>query len=334
MSFGRTWVLALVWLPFAWAWYERSRARRLGALVLKTATFALILFALSEPNLELSRSRVALAVLVDTSASVSPADLERASRTVKGDGQREGFQLPSHHSLRPGYARARIGEADSLSPGRLRATAGPGAHATDLEAAIREAAASLPSDMLPRIALITGGRENQGSVARAAWQAQQAGVPIDTFAMQGRPEPALSLESVFVPGNAFTGEPIAIDLSVSSPTAAQVEIELTAEGRSLGKSQVALAAGVNPVRMHANLNTPGSGAGSSRSRFARSKACSSGELRYDQAVMLKRPKLLYVSQDPESIDAHLTGALQSAQFDVTRITWASTTCQPDSPTTK
>ncbi len=321
MTFGRAWVLALVWLPFAWAWYERSRARRPLALVLKAVTFALILFALAEPNLELSRTRVALAVLVDTSASVSPADLQQASRTVKAMDSEKGRNflrvIPFAHNTRA----AESGESES--PWRLRPTSGPGARSTDLEAAIREAAAALPSDMLPRIALITDGRENQGSVARAAWQAQQAGVPIDTFVMQGRPEPALRLESVSVPGNAFTGEPIAIDLSVSSPTAAQVEIELTAEGRSLGKSQVALAAGTNPVRMHANLNTPGALDLSIALRPIGPRpgdAPIASELRYDQAVMLKRPKLLYVSQDPENVDAHLTGALQSAQFDVTRVT--------------
>ena len=112
-----------------------------------------------------------------------------------------------------------------------------GGRSTDIEAALREAATSLPVDMLPRLALITDGRENLGSVARAAWQAQQAGIPVDTYAMQGHPEPALRLVSVSFPVNAFTGEPIPIDLNVSSPKAASVEIELTAEGRSLGKSQ-------------------------------------------------------------------------------------------------
>jgi uncharacterized membrane protein len=216
------------------------------------------------------------------------------------------------------------GEAES--PWRLRPTAGAGGRSTDLEAALREAATSLPADMLPRLALITDGRENLGSVARAAWQTQQAGVPIDTFAMQGRPEPSLRLVSVALPVNAFTGEPIPIDLNVSSPKAAPVEIELTAEGRSLGKSQVPLAAGINLVRLHASLNTPGAldlsivlrpamAAGNGGNAATGSDT---GDLRYDQAVMLKRPKLLYVSQDPESIDGHLTHALQAAQFDVTR----------------
>jgi Ca-activated chloride channel homolog len=318
MRFGREWALALLWIPFAWAWFEATRpqstrARRLPALALKTATFALILLALAEPSIEISRSRVALGVLVDTSASVSPEDLARASRLVSSMNDNKGRNF-----LRViPFARAtRAPEAgESESPWRLRPTAGTGAQSTDLEAAIREATASLPSDMLLSLALITDGRENQGSVARAAWQAQQAGIPIATFAMQGRPRPPLRLESISVPGNAFTGEPIAIDMNVSSPAAASTEIELMAEGRSLGKSQVALATGVNPVRMHASLNTPGA---LDLSIVLRSPG--SAELRYDQAVMLKRPKLLYVSQDPANIDSHLTGSLQSAQFEVTRAT--------------
>ncbi len=319
MNFGRAWVLALVWLPLAWAFFEDSRARRRGALALKVATFTLILLALAEPRLEISRTRVALGVVVDTSASVAPADLERASRLVSAMNDNRGRNFMRVIPFARATRAPESGEAES--PWRLRPTAGAGGRSTDLEAALREAATSLPVDMLPRLVLITDGRENLGSVARAAWQAQQAGIPVDTFAMQGRPEPALRLVSVSLPVNAFTGEPIPIDLNVSSPKAASVEIELTAEGRSLGKSQVPLAAGINPVRLHANLNTPGAldlsivlrpagGAG----------AVNTGALRYDQAVMLKRPKLLYVSQDPESIDGHLTGALRAAQFDVTRAT--------------
>jgi Ca-activated chloride channel homolog len=279
--------------------------------------------------------------VVDTSASVSPADLQRASRLVAAMNDSRG-----RNSLRViPFARAtrtpESGEAES--PWRIRATAGAGGRSTDLEAALREAATSLSPDMLPRLALNTDGRENQGSVARAAWQAQQAGIPIDTYAMQGHPEPALRLVSVSFPVNAFTGEPIPIDLNVSSPAAASVEIELTAEGRSLGKSQVPLAAGINPVRLHANLNTPGAldlsivlrpaaGGGMTNARVGATgvkggavgdtaaRGGYTGDLRYDQAVMLKRPRLLYVSQDPDSIDGHLPQALQAAQFEVTRAT--------------
>jgi len=345
VNFGRAWVLALVWLPLAWAFFEDSRARRRGALALKAATFTLILLALAEPRLEISRTRVALGVVVDTSASVAPADLERASRLVSAMNDNRGRNFMRVIPFARATRAPESGEAES--PWRLRPTAGAGGRSTDLEAALREAATSLPVDMLPHLVLITDGRETLGSVARAAWQAQQAGIPVDTYAMQGRPEPALRLVSVSLPVNAFTGEPIPIDLIVSSPKAASVEIELTAEGRSLGKSQVPLTAGINPVRLHASLNTPGAldlsivlrpavtaGGGSTtvvagggftgaaRGGFTRDAAGGglTGDLRYDQAVMLKRPKLLYVSQDPESIDGHLTHTLEAAQFDVTRAT--------------
>ncbi len=67
---------------------------------------------------------------------------------------------------------------------------------------------------------------------------------------------------------------------------------MAAEGHALGKTNVSLQAGENQVRLHAALNTPGA--------LDLSIAVRSGvdsEVRYDQAVMLRRPKILYVSQD-------------------------------------
>ena len=42
-------------------------------------------------------------------------------------------------------------------------------------------------------------------------------------------------------------------------------------------------------------------------------------MRYDQAVMLRRPKILYVSQDAGTVDSHLSATLAAAQFDIDRI---------------
>ncbi len=198
--------------------------------------------------------------------------------------------------------------------GNLRLTSGEAGRATDLEAAVREAVASLPAGMVPRVALISDGMENKGSIARAAWQAQQLGIPIDTFALKGRPRPALRLESISLPSLAFTGEQFPIDLMVSAPRAETAEVEMAAEGHALGKTTVALQAGENPVRLHAALNTPGA--------LDLSIAIRSGgesEVRYDQAVMLRRPKVLYVSQDAGTVDSHLTATLAAAQFDVDRV---------------
>jgi Mg-chelatase subunit ChlD len=311
MSFHHPWVLALALLPLAWLFIEWQRTTRKLALALKAVTFTLILLALAEPRLDIPTTRVAVGVLVDTSASVSGADLERASRIATGLNGNRGRHwmrvIPFARSTRPADS------AEDQQPWKLRPTAGEAGRATDLEAAVREAVASLPSGMLPRLVLISDGKENKGSIARAAWQAQQSGVPIDTYALAGRPRPALRLESVSLPPNAFTGEPFTIDLAVSSPKASSAEVELAAEGRTLGKTQVQLAAGVNPVRMHASLNTPGA-----LDLSMAIRAQSGDEVRLDQAMMLRRPKALYLSPDPPGVDGHFTDALTAAQFDVTR----------------
>ena len=74
-----------------------------------------------------------------------------------------------------------------------------------------------------------------------------------------------------------------------------------------------LNAGVNPIRMQANIETPGA---LDLSIAVRTNGA--GELHVDQAVMLRRPKALYVSVDPPNIDNALPGALTAAQFEVTR----------------
>jgi Ca-activated chloride channel homolog len=315
VTFDRNWVLALAWLPAAWAVFEWRRTQRHLALVLKALSFIAVLLALAEPHLATTETRVALAVLVDTSASVSSADLDRASQLAAAINDEKG-----RHWVRviPFARSTRSLEATEGKPWKLRLTAGESGRATDLEAAVREAVASLPAGMVPRVALISDGMENKGSIARAAWQAQQLGIAIDTFALKGRPKPALRLESISLPSLAFTGEQFPIDLVVSAPKAETAEVEMAAEGHSLGKTNVSLNAGENPVRLHAALNTPGA---LDLSIAIRSGAANTGEgeVRYDQAVTLKRPKILYVSQDAGTVDSHLSATLAAAQFDIDRV---------------
>ena len=312
MTFDRAWVLAVAWLPLAWMVFEWRRTVRHAALVVKALSLAAILLALAEPRLNIAETRVALAVLVDTSSSVSAADLERASQLAGAIANERGRHwmrvIPFARSTRP------LDPAEEQKGWKLRQTAGEAARATDLEAAIREAVASLPAGMVPRVALISDGKENKGSIARAAWQAQQLGIPIDTFVLAGQPQPALRLESISVPSLAFTGEQFPIDVVVSSPKAGPAEVELAAEGRTLGKTQVSLHAGTNPLRLHASLNTPGA-----LDLAIAIRAVGAGEVHFDQAIMLRRPKLLYVSQDAPNVDSHLTATLTAAQFDVQRV---------------
>src|SRR5579871_547256 len=80
MTFEHSWVLIFLLAPLAWMFFEWTRTRRTLALALKTVAFVAIILALAEPKYTLPETKMAVAVLVDTSASVSPQDLTRASQ--------------------------------------------------------------------------------------------------------------------------------------------------------------------------------------------------------------------------------------------------------------
>ena len=127
MTFERAWALFLILLPVAWAaWEWRASTRRL-ALLLKTAAFVAILLALAEPRLTVYQSKVAAAVLVDTSASVSPDDLRTestfAAQVEKTRGRNWTRVMPFARNTRNAAAEEHIKDG-----WQLRHTAGAPGH--------------------------------------------------------------------------------------------------------------------------------------------------------------------------------------------------------------
>src|ERR1022692_4943211 len=240
MTFAHPWLIPLALAPLLWAvWEWRNSARRAG-LALKAAALVAILLALAEPRLTFYESKVGLAVLVDTSASVSQQDLDAASAAAtaveKGRGRNWTQVLPFARAPRNPAPAERTGQA-----WKLGYSPGPASHGTNLEAAVREGLATLPAGLVPRVLLISDGNENLGSITRAIWQAQQRGVPIDVIPLAGRPRPSLVLESVSTPAQVFSGERFPVDITLDSPRAAPATVEMTAEGKALGASRVNLS---------------------------------------------------------------------------------------------
>ena len=311
MTFEHAWVLVLLLLPAGWMLYELRRTRRTAALWLKATGMLAVVLALAEPKINIPETKMAVAILVDTSASVSPQDLTRASELAKAIEKTRGRHwirvLPFARSVR------NVAPDEQKNGWELKYTAGESGKATDLEAAIREAVASLPSGLVPRLVLISDGKENVGSITRATWQAQHLGIPIDTIPLDGRAKPGLRLESVSVPTLAFTGERFPVDLNVSSPAAVSGTVEISAEGKVLGSNRVALEQGSNQIRVHASLTVAGA-----LNLSGVIRADKLGEIRFDRAVTFRKPRILYISQDPEGTETHLMQTLAAAQFDVDR----------------
>ncbi len=308
MNIAHAWVLLFLALPLGWLAFEWRRTSSRVGLLLKALCFCAIVLALSEPRLVVPETKVAAAVLVDTSASISQADLARASKFASAVESARGRHwtkvIPFARQSRP------LGMSELA---QLRNTSGETGRGTDLEGAVREAIATVPGDMIPRIVLISDGNENQGSIARGSWLAQQLHIPIDTYALSGRPKPNLNVESVSMPASAFTGERFPIDLVVSSPKKTPAEVELTAEGKTLGTSPIQLEPGSNQFRVHANLNVAGA---VDISGVLRAEGL--GDVRFEQAITLRKPRVLYISADPAGTESNFLETLNAARFDVQR----------------
>ena len=311
MTFDRSWVLLIAWLPLAWLAYEWRRTERRLALLLKVLSVIAVLLALAEPRLNVADTRMAVAIAVDTSSSITQPDLDRASelagRIEKSRGRHWTRVIP--------FARtSRLADpSEYVGSWKLKHTGGEESQATDMEAAIREAIGSMPAGLVPRVVLVSDGNENAGSAVRAAWLAKQLGVPIDTFPLAGRTQPPLRVESLVLPTLVFAGDRFPIDLTISSPQRTTAEVEVSAEGKRLGSSQLVLEPGLNRVRVNASVNASGAIDLSGVIR-----AAGLGDVRFARSIVLRRPKVLFASQDPVGTERHLFQALTAGQFEIDR----------------
>jgi len=311
MTFVHPWLLLLVAAPAFWvALGWRDTARRLP-LLLKAASFCAALVAFAEPTLTLPRTKVGAVVLVDTSASVTAADLKRASSLVSAiESERAGNWM----KVVPFAGRARLLAADELLRGvRIKSSPSPLGDSTNLEAALESSMSAVPSGYIPRLVLISDGNENEGSSARAVAQMRRLQVPVDTIALEGRSSTALRLDSLSIPDIAYAGEQIPIDLTVHSPASARATVDVSVEGHTLGSNAVQLDGGVNMLRVHARLKTNGA---TSISGGIRTEEF--GELLFNHAVEMRRAKVLYLSQDPAGSDLNLLRVFEQGAFEVTR----------------
>ena len=306
MTFERPWLLLLTALPFAWCVYEWRKHSRHFGLIAKTMMLLAIALALAGPVLSWRQRKIALAVVADTSASISPQDLAREQKILRQlDSSKDSNEL----DVIP-FARAPRDLTPAESGFKLAVTAGPAGKGTNLEAPVRQALASLPAGMLHRVLLISDGNENEGALTRAAWQARELGVPIDTIALAGRDRPQILVEAIGLPPVVFTGEQFPVDLTVRVPRAIAGTVDLAAEGKTIGSHEVALAEGENRIRILASLNAAGAIDMSGEVR-----AAGLGVSHFEAAVSVHRPRVVWVTGDAAGSEKHIAALLDANKFD-------------------
>lgn len=311
MNITHPFYLLIAGLPLGYLVYAWRREDKKLQLALKVLSLLAIAIALSEPTITLPETRTGVVVLVDTSGSIPDADLARENSLVTKMSQSVGRNWMR---VAPFAGEPRnLTSQETRGGWRLERTANEEGQSTDLEAAIREGISAIPEGRVPRLVLISDGKENEGNSARAVAQVQRLGIPIDTFPLSGRAEKGLRLLSVSIPSQAYAAEQLPIDLTVQSPEKAPAVVSITAEGKELGENPVQLERGVTQVHVRTRINA--SGATTIGGRLIEQNGAS---VAFEQALNLKRAQVLYLSEDPTGSDENFLDALAQAQFDVKR----------------
>ena len=101
MNFDHAWVLFFrIYFPSP-GWRGNGDPPRAGwPWLLKNAVPLAVILALAQPRLTVYESKVAVAVLVDTSASLSPADLAAESDLVTNIKKGRGRNVTNDNALR------------------------------------------------------------------------------------------------------------------------------------------------------------------------------------------------------------------------------------------
>ncbi len=201
--------------------------RRKGGVGIRGAVVALL--ALSMAGLEIRGGEEPMSVMFlldrsDSMAGASSFDRLNTSAIGARAGDRAGvIVFGANAVLERRLAAARpIGEIAS----------DVGGSATNIEAALRLARASLAGDGTRRIVLISDGRETTGSARAEAARAASDGISIDVVDSEGS-APATRrprIARVSAPASVRAGEPFLVLAEVDGPQRARVEVSLDRDG--------------------------------------------------------------------------------------------------------
>ncbi len=172
MTFDQpTFLLLLGLIPVLWVLMRRAPGASPLCLALKCAAFAALAIALADPWAALREEKLAVTVLIDTSASMPRESLQRGEAMLRDLVRKNNgadlrlITFAEHPNLRPVPAQAnlvRIPEGVDPKEGM----------ATNLEDALQLALDTFPSQGARRVLLISDGNENRGHVLTEALRAR------------------------------------------------------------------------------------------------------------------------------------------------------------------
>ncbi len=272
LALDAPWFLALLGLlPLLW-WYGLRHLGALGpvrrwlALLLRSGVFALLVLALCEPQLVRYSDQMTVIYLLDQSLSIPQQQRRGMIRAVN-----RAIQKHRQGSDRVGvivFGRDAAMELPPLDeslqlPERIESFINP--ESTNLESAMKLAAASFPEGTMRRVVVISDGSQNLGNAVGQARQLARQGVAIDTVAVRYPATGEVLVERVVIPGHVARDQPFELRAVLTntgdSPVPGRLEFFQRVQGRlqSLddGGRKVVLAPGKNVFVLRHRIKTPG-----------------------------------------------------------------------------
>ena len=241
-----------LWLATAFTRQEIGPRRRVASVALRTLAALLVVAALGGPTLDRRAPRAAVVYLVDVSASVPDESLRHAADWVEKSAAALGeedlacllaFDGEVRPVLRPRPARE-LKVEEALARGPRDATA-----RTDVEGALRAAAAFVPEGFSGRVVLLTDGNENRGHGADEAARLLDRGVPVTVVPLPRPAEekPDVLLEAIVFPqARAREGEAVEGRIIAHATREVEGTLRIYRNGVLEFQRDVKLAQGKNP----------------------------------------------------------------------------------------
>jgi Mg-chelatase subunit ChlD/uncharacterized membrane protein len=237
--------LALVYLLWRTSRVYLPPVRRHVALALRLLAVTLVGLVLSAPNVRLNANDLAVAVLLDRSDSVSPAQKTQEEAWV---ADALAHKSPSDQMAVVSFA----GEASldrplskEPTPPTLGSDTTLDGSRTDIAKAIQLGLAVLPPDAARRIVLISDGNQNSGDAEQAAALARSAGVQLETVPLTGDSGPQALVEALDAPARLHQGDSFTTTAQVRATQPMQGRLQLLADDRLVASQDVQLQAGSN-----------------------------------------------------------------------------------------
>ncbi|HXC30939.1 MAG TPA: VWA domain-containing protein [Verrucomicrobiae bacterium] len=300
-------------LPVLWVLMRKLPGVSQTCLALKCAAFTALVIALAGPWAPLRVEKLAVTVLMDTSASMPRESLQRGEAMLR-DLVRKNSGADLRLITFAEHPRLRVVPAQADQVNIPQGVDPKEGMVTNLEEALQLALSTFPSQGQRRILLISDGNENRGHALTEALRAREGGVAVFTVPSGGTAPLSVQVESVASPQDVFSGERFPMSLRLDSGAAMKARIWMTSEGQELASTTADLMAGSNTVDLEARISRSGV-------NLLEVHISSGGveQVLASRAITVRRPHVLYISGGNET-SPPLLNTLKQADVDVEQVT--------------